>query len=106
MLCVARMQALSRFIAISMVCSSFILFTALKVGAVDVPGTEPPPFSAPGNPGVPAPAPPKPMPIFPGAGGSANPPGGTGIALGVAPRGGAGGTLLGGTGGMNGPGIH
>jgi hypothetical protein len=101
----AKMQTLSRFIAIMMVGSSFIAFTAMKVGAVDMPGIVPPPFPAPGIPGFPAPAQPKPMPNFPGAGGSGNAPGGTGNAPGVAPSGGTGGTLWGGTGGMSGPGI-
>jgi hypothetical protein len=97
---VDKMRTLIRFIAIWAIGSSFIAFTAMKVGAVDMPGTVPPPFPAPGTPGypvpVPVPAPPKPMPIFPG--GTDNAAGGTGNGLGGGPGGG--------TGGMSGSDIH
>ena len=94
------MQTLARVVSILVVGSSFMVFTAMKVGAVDMPalGLEPAPFPAPGNPGFPAPVPPKPAPIFPRPGGTGNAPGGTGNAPGGAPGGG--------TGGISGGGIH
>ena len=94
------MQTLARVVSILVVGSSLIEFAAMKAGAVDMPalGLEPAPFPAPGNPGIPAPVPPKPAPIFPGPGGTGNVPGGTGNAMGGAPGGG--------TGGVNGSGIH
>ena len=94
------MQTLARVVSILVVGSSLMVFTAMKAGEVDMPalGLEPAPFPAPGNPGFPAPVPPKPAPIFPGPGGTGNVPGGTGNAMGGAPGGG--------TGGVSGSGIH
>ena len=102
------MQRLARVVSIVVFGSSFMAFTAIKVGAVDMPalGLEPAPFPAPGNPGFPAPVPPKPAPIFPGPGGSGNAAGGTGNAPGGAPGGGMAGVPGGGTGGVSGGGIH
>ena len=95
-----KMQTLIRVIAICAIGSSFIAFTAMKAGAVDmpVPAAVPAPFPAPGNPGLPAPVPPIPSPIFPGPGGTGNAAGATGNGLGGVPGGG--------TGGMSSSGIH
>jgi hypothetical protein len=95
-----KMQTFIRIIAIWAIGSSFIAFTAMKVGAVDLPATAivPAPFPAPAPPGFPAPVPPMPSPILPRPGGTGNTPGGTGSALGGAPGGGMG--------GISGTGIH
>ena len=90
LLCDDRMQTLIRIIEIWAIGSSFIAFTAMKVGAVDMPAAVPAPFPAPAPPGFPAPTPPIPSPIFPRPGGTGNVPGGTGNAMGGAPGAGTG----------------
>lgn len=95
-----KMQTLIRVIEICAIGSSFIAFTAMKAGAVDmpVPVAVPAPLPTPGNPGFPAPVPPIPSPIFLGPRGTGNAAGATGNGLGGVPGGG--------TGGMSSSGIH
>jgi len=92
------MLALARIIGIWVLGSSFITFTAMNVDTVDTPVAVPAQFPAPGNPGFPSPAPPKPMPDFSGTAGTGNASGGTGSTQGGVPSGG--------TGGESGSGIH